>query len=93
MTAPETCTQLLDDLRAVVSEEAHAALHDYHAAEHRVLVILTRIEAVMLPVAVMVIWTLGLLHLPTLMQSVCDSMTLAPNSLSATVRIVSRGSF
>lgn len=87
----QACTSFLDDVRTVVSEEAHAALREHHAAEHRLARILTRIEAVMLPVAVLVIWILGTAHLPGLVNAVCESATLAPNSLSALVRLVSGG--
>lgn len=85
----QACTAFLDDLRTVVREEAHTALIEHHAAEHRVARILTRVEAVMLPVAIMVIWTLTLAHLPSLVNSLCESLTLAPNSLSALVRLAS----
>jgi hypothetical protein len=85
----QACTSFLEDIRTVVSEEAHAALSEHHAVEHRVTRILTRVEAVMLPVAVLVIWTLSLAHLPGLVSSLCESLTLAPNSLSALVRLAS----
>jgi hypothetical protein len=85
----QACTSFLEDVRTVVSEEAHAALREHHAVEHKVTRILTRIEAVMLPVAVLVIWTLSMAHLPDVVNSLCESLTLAPNSLSALVRLVS----
>jgi hypothetical protein len=87
----QACTTFIDDVRNVVSEEARAALREHHEMEHRVTRVLTRIEAVMLPVAVLVIWTLSLAHLPGLVSSLCESLTLAPNSLSALVRLTSGG--
>lgn len=87
----QVCTTFLDDVRNVVSEEARLALREHHAVEHKVARILTRIEAVMLPVAIVVIWSLSLAHLPGLVNSLCESLTLAPNSLSALVRLASGG--
>lgn len=88
----QACTTFLDDVRRVVKEEAHTALLEHHAVEHKVTKILTRIEAVMLPVAIVVIWTLSAAHLPGLVNSLCESMALAPNSLSALVRLRLPGS-
>lgn len=76
----------------VVKEEAHTALTEHHAAERRIGRVLVRIEAVMLPIAITVIWVLSLCHLPDVLAHVCESLTLAPNSLSALVRLVSGSS-
>jgi hypothetical protein len=85
----QACATFLDDVRHVVSEEARAALSEHHEPEHRLARVLTRIEAVMLPIAILTIWMLTLAHLPEILTHLCESLTLAPNSLSALVRLAS----
>lgn len=79
-----------DAIRAAVMDDMRTFEREREAANKQWEHWLCRLDAVLLPVAVVLIWILSSLHLPDLMTSMCDSAALAPNSLSAAVRLITK---